>query len=97
MNTPDPEQLRPLLEAGLAIMSPHDPDRKELQASLILSNEPRGHRLTLAAFGDKHTYGSGLTAEAAASAFRANYKAPKSPAERAAELRAEADRLEAGK
>ena len=94
MNTPDPEQLRPLLEAGLAIMSPHDPDQDELQASLIL---PAGSkpRFTLAAFGRHHTYASGSTPAAAIEAFRANYKPIKSNAERAAELRRQADELEA--
>lgn len=95
MKTPDPEQLRPLLEAGLAIMAEHDPDREELQASLTLPAGSCKPRFTLAAFGRHHTYASGSTPLDAVAAFRSNYKPLKSNAERAAELRAEADKLEA--
>lgn len=96
MNIPDPEQLRELLEAGLAIISENDPDRELLQAGLTLSANSCSSRISLACFGERHTYGYGSTPAAAVAAFRADYNPPKSNAERAAELRRQADELEAG-
>ena len=98
MNT---QQLRDLLDAGLAIMAENDPARINLTARLSILAD-RSTAVVSLSFYDysvtpvRECYGGGNTTESALEDFKTNYKAPKSPAERAAELRAEADRLESG-
>ena len=101
MKTPDPEQLRELLNAGLAIMAPNDPAKLNLAARLAVLADCLSPIVTLSFYSYAETpcrecYGSGQTAEEALEDFRTNYKAPLTPAERAAELRRQADELEAG-
>ncbi len=96
MKTPDPEQLRPLLEAGLAIMSPHDPAREGLQADVTIFAGLKDPQFTLF-YSTPVTslHACGRTPDEAVEKFRAKYKGPKTNSQRAAELRAEADKLEA--
>lgn len=101
MNIPPPdlEQLRPLLEAALAVMTPNDPARRHTTARACLPSDGLPF-LTVSFYnydqpGAREVFGSGQTADEALAAFKAAYRPPYSNAERAAHLRKQADELEA--
>ena len=99
MKIPSPETLRPLLEAALAIMAPNDPARRHTSVRACLPSD--GHGFFNVSFYNydqpeaREVYGSGSTADEALEKFKTAYRPPYSNAERAAQLRKQADELEA--
>jgi hypothetical protein len=96
---PQPEQLRPLLEAALAVMTRDDPAREKASATVRLN--AGGLAFFIVSFNDyradpiREAYGTGPTPDAAIAEFAEAYQPPMTKADIIAAKRAELAALEA--
>lgn len=95
---PSPETLRPLLEAGLALMEANDPAKEELSVSIRLHSQHKPSvRIVCFPPDRENIFANGSTPEEALEDFRRQYPAPLTIEREIAELEARIAKLRGGK